>query len=261
MKDGPMALQESSVDGSPDRSKRVVSAADLSRNHLLAEVPAAELELIRSEAQRVRSRMREVIYAQGAAMDYVLFPENGVFSLLAEMSDGTVVETLTVGNEGMIGLPALMGATRSPTRAICQITGLAFRVPVDTVREAASLPGSVLFRRLARYAQAQLTSLSRSVACNRIHTAQQRYARWVLTTHDRVGTDEFPITQEFLAQMLGVTRPTISLVGQELHKAGLIHYAKGRLTVDDRTGLEGVACECYWSVRESFNEMLGIERG
>jgi CRP-like cAMP-binding protein len=261
MKNGPMPLQESSVEGSHDRSKGVGTVADLSRNHLLAEVPAAELELIRSEAQRVRSRMREVIYAQGAAMDYVLFPENGVFSLLAEMSDGTVVETLTVGNEGMIGLPALMGATRSPTRAICQITGLAFRVPVDTVREAASLPGSVLFSRLARYAHAQLTSLSRSVACNRIHTAQQRYARWVLTRHDRVGTDEFPITQDFLAQMLGVTRPTVSLVGQELHKAGLIHYAKGRLTVDDRTGLEGVTCECYWSVRESFNEMLGIERG
>lgn len=115
----------------------------------------------------------------------------------------------------------------------------------------------MLFERLLRYAQARLAALSRSVACNRLHSSQQRYARWVLNTHDRVGMDEFPITQDFLAHMLGVTRPTISLVGQELQTEGLIHYAQGRLTVDDRAGLEAVCCECYRATRQAFEELLG----
>ena len=173
---------------------------------------------------------------------------------------GGTVETLTVGSEGMIGLHAVLGASHSPTRAICQVSGWALRMPVSALIEAAPRDG-VLFDRLIRYAQARLTALSRSVACNRLHSAQQRYARWVLTTQDRVGTDEFPITQDFLAQMLGVTRPTISLVGQELQSLHLIHYAQGRLTVDDRHGLEQVSCECYQTTRQAFEELLGVERG
>jgi CRP-like cAMP-binding protein len=160
----------------------------------------------------------------------------------------------------MLGLPAVLGAPRSPSRAICQIAGWVLRVPIATLRAAAP-PGGVLHGRLLRYAQARMTSLSRSVACNRLHSAQQRYARWVLTTQDRVDADEFPITQDFLAQMLGVTRPTISQVGQELQSAGLIHYAQGRLTVDDRAGLTSVACDCYPVVRAAFDELLGNPRG
>jgi CRP-like cAMP-binding protein len=106
-----------------------------------------------------------------------------------------------------------------------------------------------------------MTALSRSIACAGLHTAQQRYARWVLATQDRVMMDEFPITQDFLAQMIGVTRPTISLVGQDLQALGLIHYAQGRLTVDDRAGLERVACECYGVIRHAFEELLGVNWG
>jgi len=204
--------------------------------------------------------MRELLYAQGGPMEYAYFPIGGVFSLLMETADGGAVETLTVGNEGMLGLPAVLGAARSPTRAVCQISGWVLRVPMGRLVEAAPRAG-VLYSRLARYAEVRLTSLSRSVACNRLHSAQQRYARWVLTTHDRVGGDEFPITQEFLAQMLGVTRPTVSLVGQELQAAGLIHYAQGRLTVDDPAGLGRVACECYAAVRAAFAENLGEPQG
>ena len=235
-------------------------ATALAGNRLLAGLPPEEAGPIATAAERVRPRMREQIYEQGGPMEHAYFPTGGVFSLMAEMADGSAIETLTVGNEGMVGLPAVLGAVRSPTQALCQIAGWAVRIPMARLIEAAP-PGGVLYGRLARYAEARLTSLSRSVGCNRLHSAQQRYARWVLLTQDRVGGDEFPITQEFLAQMLGVTRPTISLVGQELQGAGLIHYAQGRLTVDNRPGLEAVSCECYAVVSAAFEEMLGEPRG
>ena len=229
-------------------------------SQLLAGLPATELEPLIAGAQRVRPRMRQELYSQGGPVEVAWFPQGGVFSLLVETMEGGTIEVLTVGNEGMLGLPFVLGASRSPTRAICQIAGWALRVPMATLLDVAR-PGAVLHGRLLRYAQARMTSLSRSVACNRLHSAQQRYARWVLATQDRVGADEFPITQDFLAQMLGVTRPTISQVGQELQGAGLIHYAQGRLTVDDRGGLERISCECYAAVRAEFAELLGSPRG
>ena len=236
----------------------------LTGNRLLAGLPEADAAARGAAAERVRPRMRQELYAQGGPMAYAYFPlgasGGGVFSLLVDVAEGGTVEILTVGNEGMLGLDAVLGAAASPTRALCQIAGWALRVPMPALVDAAA-PGGVLHGRLVRYAQARTTSLARSVACNRLHSAQQRYARWVLTTQDRVGADEFPITQEFLAQMLGVTRPTISQVGQELQAAGLVHHAQGRLTVDDRAGLEGVACECYGVVRAAFDELLGEPRG
>ena len=244
----------------PASSGAARAAPELAGNRLLAGLPGEETERLRAVATRERWRMRQVLYEQNGAMESVYFPQDGVFSQLVEMADGGIIEVLTIGSEGMIGLPAVMGATRSPIRAMCQIGGWAIRIPTSALIQAAPRDG-VLFDRLTRYAQAQMTSLTRSVACNRLHSAQQRYARWVLTTQDRVGTDEFPITQDFLSQMLGVTRPTISAVGQELLAAGLIHYAQGRLTVDDRAGLERVACECYAAVRSSFDELLGEPRG
>ena len=229
-------------------------------NFLLDGLPSNELDPIRSAAERVRPRMRQVLFEQDGEMAYAYFPLNGVFSLLAEMEDRTIVETLVVGREGMIGLPAILGASRSPTRVICQISAWTLRIPIPALLEAASRDG-VLFGRLLRYAQARMTALSRSVACTALHSAQQRYARWVLTTQDRVSVDEFPITQDFLAQMLGVTRPTISLVGQDLQALGLVHYAQGRLTVDDRAGLERIACECYGASRHAFEQLLGVSWG
>ncbi len=245
-----------------ERGSTPVAAATDGRtanNHLLRGLPATELEPLLADAQRVRPRTREEIYAQGGDMPYAYFPVGGVFTLVMQTGDGGAVDILTIGDEGMLGLPAYMGVDRSPTRAICQVAGWALRLPIARLRESAP-PGSVLHERLMRYTQARMTSLSRSVACNRLHSAQQRYARWILTTQDRVGGDEFPITQDFLAQMLGVTRPTVSQVGRDLQGARLIHYAQGRLTIDDRAGLEGVACECYAAVRAAFDELLGDRR-
>jgi CRP-like cAMP-binding protein len=257
-----MAADKRSIEHRPHGAEKAasVSATDVATNHLLAGLPTKEINRLLRHAELVRPRARQVLYDQHGAMDEAYFPQSGVFSLLAQMQDGSMVETLTVGNEGMVGLPAVLGARRSPTRAMCQISGWAVRIPMRALIDATPRDG-VLFVRLMRYAEARLTSLTRSVACNRLHSAQQRYARWVLATQDRVGTDEFPITQDFLAQMLGVTRPTVSLVGQELQAAGLVHSMQGRLTVDNRAGLERVACECYGTVRAAFEEVLRVQRG
>ena len=248
----------------PTESRRLIAdvsdTSALTGNILLDGLPSKELDPIRSAAERVRPRMRQVLFEQDGEMPYAYFPLSGVFSSLAEMSDRAIVEALAVGHEGMIGLPAVFGASSSPTRVICQISGWTVRVPIAVLLETARRDG-VLFDRFLRYAEAQITVLSRSVACTGLHTAQQRYARWVLATQDRLSTDEFPITQDFLAQMLGVTRPTISLVGQELQSLGLIHYAQGRLTVDDRAGLERAACQCYGTMRRAFEELLGVTWG
>jgi len=231
------------------------AVSPFSGNHLLDGLPPSELEQLRALAERVQPRMRQVLLEQSGAVAHAYFPQSGVFASLAEMSNGAVVETLSVGREGVVGLSAVLGAPTSPTRVICQISGWTLRIPIPALLAAAPRNG-VLFDRLVRYAQACVTALSRSVACNALHSAQQRYARWVLNTQDRVGMDEFPITQDYLAQMLGVTRPTISLAGQELQSLGLIHYAKGRMTVDDRSGLERVTCECYATTRRAFDELL-----
>jgi CRP-like cAMP-binding protein len=224
-------------------------------NHLLRGLPSAEVDAVLGRAERVRFRLRQEVYPQDGVIDHAYFPEGGVFSSLMETSAGTV-EVLTTGAEGMLGLPAVMGSPETPTRTICQVAGWTSRIPIEDLITGAA-PGGLLHNRLLRYAQALVTSLSRSVACNRLHSASQRYARWVLTTQDRVGTEEFSITQEFLGQMLGVTRPTVSQVGQELQAAGLIHYERGRLTIDDREGLEQVSCDCYAAVRSAFIRLLG----
>jgi CRP-like cAMP-binding protein len=251
LEEGVASVSSSSHVPKPERA-----AADLlERSRLLAGLPAGAADRLLAVAERTRPRMRQEIYAQGGAMEHAYFPQGGVFSLLMETGDAPGVEVLTVGDEGMLGLPAVLGAARSPTRAFCQIAGWTLRVPMAELIAAAP-PGSVLHGRLVRYAQAQLTSLARSVACNRLHSAGQRYARWVLTAQDRVGGDEIPITQEFLARMLGITRPTVSAVGQEFQAAGLVHHAQGRLTVDDRGGLEAAACGCYAAVRAAFDELL-----
>lgn len=258
LEEGTIPVSTSSPVPNPGRPDGPTSL--LEGNRLLAGLPAAEAARLAAGAERVRPRMRQEVYAQGGPMAHAYFPQGGVFSVLIETADAGAVEVLTVGNEGMLGLPAVLGAARSPTRALCQIAGWALRVPMADLVDAAP-PGGVLHGRLVRYAQAQITSLARSAACNRLHGATQRYARWVLATQDRVGQDEFPITQEFLAQMLGVTRPTVALAGQELQAAGLVHLAQGRLTVDDRAGLEAASCECYGAVRAAFDELLGDPRG
>jgi CRP-like cAMP-binding protein len=208
----------------------------------------------------VRPRLQEVLYERGARIEFVYFPESGTISLLAPMADGDAVEVGTVGNEGIVGVSVALGSNTSPYRATSQIPGRAFRLRVADFREAAP-PGHPLHGLALRYAEALMIQIAQSVACNRVHTVSQRLARWLCITHDRVGSEEFPLTQEVIAQMLGVRRQTVSEVASEFQAARLIDYRLGRVTIENRAALERSACECYRVVRERFDRLLGSPRG
>jgi CRP-like cAMP-binding protein len=172
------------------------------------------------------------------------------------MRDGLAVEVGTIGNEGMVGTPVLLGADLSPTRAFAQVPGEALRMRTVLFKEEMQ-NGGPLPDLVRRYTQAMVNQISQSVACNHLHSVGQRMCRWLLMTHDWVGADEFPLTHEFLAQMLGVRRPSVSVVAGILQKAGLIRYHRGRITVLDRKGLEAASCECYEVVRKESDRLLG----
>jgi CRP-like cAMP-binding protein len=178
-----------------------------------------------------------------------------VTSLVIFMLDGQVVEVATVGNEGMVGLPVFLGAETFSGQAFTQIPGKAVRMQVEVFRDEAR-QGSSLHEVLHRYTQALFTQVAQSAACNRLHRIEQRCARWLLMTRERVRADQFPLTQEFLAQMLGVRRAGVSEAVSRLQKEGLIQYSRGIITILNRSGLETVSCECYAIVKQEYDHLL-----
>jgi CRP-like cAMP-binding protein len=193
----------------------------------------------------------------GARIDSVYFPLQSVVSLLTRAKGTTGVEVATIGNEGLVGISLSWGAaTLNPSEFFqVQVPGPALRLNADAFTlELARRAG--LANIVQRYTQAFVSQLSQQVACNGLHSIEQRCARWMLGTHDRVGSDDFPLTQEFLAQMLGVRRASVTGVAGFLQQAGFIRYRRGRVTVTDRPGLEGASCECYASLREVFDRLI-----
>jgi len=183
---------------------------------------------------------------------HVYFPEGGVCSLTTSMKDGSAVEVATVGREGMIGFELFIGSPLASVDAFVQVPGgAALRLPADAFRREMDTKGA-LFQAVARYSRALLTQIVQTAACNRLHKVQGRCARWMLLTHDRVDTDEFPLSHEFLSYMLGVERSTVTVIAGALQKSGLIRYVHGRVKVIDRAGLEAAACECYQVAAERF---------
>jgi CRP-like cAMP-binding protein len=226
------------------------------RNQILMRLDPEEYARLRPALQEVSLTVKEVIHEEGEPVEYVFFPESGVISLVKPLEDGTVIETGTIGNEGMVGLAAVLGMDRTSSRAFCQIPGRALRVSAAVVL-AERRRGGPFAELLLRFAHATVAMLTQEVACNRVHSVEERMCRWLLVTHDRVDADTFPLTQEFLAMMLGVRRPTINLAGRSLQRAGLIRYSRGRITVVDRTGLEEASCECYAHIRDEITRSLG----
>ena len=221
------------------------------RNLLLEALPPLERALLLSHLKRVSFVTGAVVYAADAPVTHVYFIENCVMSVLALLRDGEAVEVGTIGNEGVVGLALFFGAERGPRRTIAQIPGDALSMTVAEFQRA--VDGSpILQRLLVRYAEAYFDQVAQSVACNRLHTVEQRCARWLLMTHDRVGRENFTLTQEFLAYMLGVRRPGVTVAAGALQRLGLIRYTRGRISVLDRPGLEAASCECYRAVRDSF---------
>jgi CRP-like cAMP-binding protein len=225
-------------------------------NRLLAALPAAALGRILPLLEEVELTFREDIYRRDRPVDHVWFPAAGIVSLVSEFADGAPVEVATVGPEGMVGIQLLLGSDRIAHRALVQVAGSALRMAAgDFRRLLGELPAFEGL--LRRYTLALLSQIAQAAACNRAHNVEERLARWLLMTHDRVGAPEFPLTQEFIGQMLGVRRPTVSLAAGMLQRAELIHYVRGRISILDRPGLEAASCECYATIAAEFERLVG----
>jgi CRP-like cAMP-binding protein len=208
----------------------------------------------------VETKVKDVLYEQGAPIHYVYFPCDCAHSCILYMENGAAIEIGTIGNESFTGIELLLNSDAAVEMLICQIPGRNLRMNVDDFRRA--VESHPAFRDLLqRSAQGYLSQVSQSVACNRLHSMDMRFARWMLITHDRVQSDEFPMTQEFIATMLGVHRPSVSLVAGMFQQAGIIKYSRGKLRIDDRARLEKASCECYATVRRHFNRLLDVPHG
>ena len=229
-------------------------------NQLLALLPAEERKRILASAERLSLDRRVVLYEAGSEIEEVYFPLGGMISLVIGSEEGETVEIGTIGNEGMLGTPLVLGAGRSHVEAVIQVAGEFLRLGRPAF-EAGLAQGGALKAVAQRFAQALTNQVAQSVLCNRVHSVEERLCRWFLMAHDRVGADEIELTQGFVAQMLGVRRPSVTVAVGMLQKAGLITYSRGRLVVLDRKGLEAGACECYEIVRQETERLLAARIG
>jgi len=226
------------------------------RNRLLAALPPEDLARLRPRLELVEFDVRQVIQVPDEPIAAVYFPEGGWVSMMALLVDGNSAEVGIVGYEGMVGLPLLLGSDRSPTEAMIQAPGKFLRLGAGAFRE--ELDRSAALRTLLlRYALAFQAQVTQTAACNGHHALDQRLARWLLTAHDRADGDEFPMTQEFLAVMLCVHRPGVTVAARLFQQAGLIRYSSGHMMITDRAGLEAAACECHGAVAREFQRLLG----
>lgn len=225
-------------------------------NRLVDSLPADERDALMAGAQFVQLRPGQVMAEAGQPLTHAYFPLNGMFSLVTVVEDGSMVEASTIGSEGMLGLQLALGVDSSTNlREMCQIMSDAIRIPADDLRRAVT-NGSRLQGLLLRYAHALLLQAAQAVLCNRRHAAEQRCAKWLLLSHDRVGADDFHLTQEFLSQMLGVRRASVTMVASDLRKRGLIAYHRGAIRILDRVGLEAASCVCYGIIRQEYDGYL-----
>jgi CRP-like cAMP-binding protein len=225
------------------------------RNDLLRGLPDVELEQLLGRAEAVRLQAHDLLLDAGQTIDDIYFPLTAVLSQLAVIDDESVIEVATIGREGTTALPLFLGSRTSPNKVICQIPGDALRLPASALGDLLKGDGA-LHDMLHRFTQATIVLLAQSVACNRAHSLEERASRWLLMTHDRVDADTFELTQEFLAQMLGVRRASVSVTQGVLQSAGLIRYTRGRITVVDRARLEDASCDCYRIIRSEFRRLV-----
>jgi CRP-like cAMP-binding protein len=226
-------------------------------NRLLDRLPKNEYKgLVRSE-KTVSLAHGDQVYPQDrrGGLSHVYFPTTGMISLTVLMADGKEVEAGTIGNEGMIGLSVAQGLDFSPTRAISQISGEGLRIPVPAFLKALK-PGGTLDRLLRRYTAYSLRYGSQTIACNLLHSVERRLCRWLLMCHDRVETDEFTLTHEFLAEMLGVRRQTVTVIAKTLQTASVITYHRGVIRILDRKRLESAGCECYQVTKAFYDRIM-----
>ncbi|HEY9769743.1 MAG TPA: Crp/Fnr family transcriptional regulator [Coleofasciculaceae cyanobacterium] len=229
-------------------------------NHILTALPESEYQRIAPHLKPVNLSSGEILLEPHVSTEKIYFPLRAMISLVSIMIDGSTTEIGLIGNEGMIGLPAVLGGGSTTSRSIVQISGSALEVSAEIIRQE-FLRGEKLQQLLLLYTQALLTQVSQSAACNRQHNIEKRLARWLLSVHDCMLQDEICLTQEFIANMLGTRRSGVTVAAGILQQAGMIRYSRGKIIILEQKKLEKTACECYRLVQNEFIRLLGSRRG
>jgi len=224
-------------------------------NHLLRTMPDADLNRWLPHLETVDLTLGQVLYESGATLNHVYFPTNAIVSLLYVMENGASAEIAVVGNEGIVGISLFMGGGSTPSRAVVQSAGQGFRLKAQLMKDEFNRAGPVMHL-LLRYTQALITQMAQTAVCNRHHSLDQQLCRWLLLSLDRLQGNELVMTQELIANMLGVRREGVTEGALKLQKLGLIRYARGRIAVLDRPGLEQRTCECYAVVKKEYDRLL-----
>ena len=225
------------------------------QNQLLAAIPSAEFERLSPHLELIEMPLGEVLYESGGRLDYVYFPTTCIVSLLYVLQDGASAEIAVVGYEGILGISLFMGGETTPSRAVVQSAGFGYRLKAPLLKQEFNRAGPVL-RLLLRYTQALITQMAQTAVCNRHHSIEQQLCRWLLLSLDRLSSNSLKMTQELIANMLGVRREGVTEAAGNLQRAGLIRYNRGHIDVLDRPGLEQAVCECYAVVKVEFDRLL-----
>jgi CRP-like cAMP-binding protein len=225
------------------------------QNHLLAALTPVEFRRLRPHLEPASMPLGHVLYESGRSLEHAYFPTTAIVSLLHVLEDGSSAEIAMVGNEGIVGVSLFMGGETTPSRAVVQSAGCALRLPSSLLKSEFNRGGSMQHL-LLRYTQALLTEMAQTVACNRHHSVDQQLCRWLLLSLDRLPSNELTMTQELIANMLGVRREGVTEAAGKLHSAGVINYRRGHITVLDRPKLETLSCECYQVVRRETERLL-----
>jgi CRP-like cAMP-binding protein len=225
------------------------------QNHLLDALPAADYTRLKSQLEVIPMALGQVLYEPGARLRHVYFPTTSIVSLLYVMEDGASAEIAVVGNEGMLGISLFMGGETTPSHAVVQSAGYGIRLKAQLLKDEFARFGPMMHL-LLRYTQALITQMAQTAVCNRHHSVDQQLCRWLLLSLDRLASNELSMTQELIANMLGVRREGVTEAAGKLQDAGLIRYQRGRITVLDRPALEAQSCECYRVVKTEFDRLL-----
>lgn len=224
-------------------------------NHLLAALTAPERERLRPHLEPVQLLLGDVLYESGATLSHVYFPTTAIISLLYVLENGASAEIAVVGNEGLVGIALFMGGGSTPSRGVVQSAGTGFRLRANLIKDEFDRAGSAMHL-LLRYTQALITQMAQTAVCNRHHSLDQQLCRWLLLSLDRLDGDDLVMTQELIANMLGVRREGVTEGAVRLQQAGLIRYRRGHIKVLDRPGLEARTCECYAVVKKEYDRLL-----
>lgn len=228
-------------------------------NHLLSALPPEEAGRWKPQLEQVEMPLGQVLYESGRTLSHVYFPTTAIVSLLYVMENGASAEIAVVGNEGLVGISLFMGGESTPSRAVVQSAGSGFRLRAQMIKDEFNRSGPVMHL-LLRYTQALITQMAQTAVCNRHHSLDQQLCRWLLLSLDRLKSSELVMTQELIANMLGVRREGVTEAALKLQSAGLIRYARGRISVLDRPGLEARTCECYAVVKKEYDRLLPDQR-